>query len=120
MTDRSLLIVEDDTTLRETLHDFFVGEGYEVQTAPDGHAAMRLIHERPPSAVITDLLMPEKDGLEVLQAVRRRKEHIPLIAITAPTNLLFLDVATRLGADRAFEKPLDFEQVNDALRGLLG
>jgi DNA-binding response OmpR family regulator len=120
MTDtHTLLIVEDETLVREMLCDKFEHAGYRVVGAADGHVGLRALEEHSIQLVISDLLMPRQDGLELLMQVRDKWPDIPFIAITAPSNLLYLEVASRLGAAETFEKPIDLGQLEAAVKTLI-
>jgi DNA-binding response OmpR family regulator len=114
-----LLIVEDETLVREMLCDKFEQAGYQVVAAADGHEGMRELEQQPFHLVISDLLMPRQDGLELLMQVRDKWPDVPFIAITAPSNLLYLEVASRLGAAQTFEKPIDLAQLESAVKDLI-
>ncbi|MCD6296184.1 MAG: response regulator [Deltaproteobacteria bacterium] len=60
----SVLIIEDDEAIRELLRQLLEHEGYKVMDAPDGKAGMRVCHEKYPGLVITDIIMPEKEGID--------------------------------------------------------
>lgn len=102
------------------LRDKFEHDGYRVLEAEDGRDAQNLLEDEHVDLVISDLIMPRKDGLELLMEMRGRWPDIPLIAITAPSNQLYLEVAGRLGASRTFEKPLDLDALGAAVRDLIG
>ena len=110
-----ILIIEDDRELREMLKTALLRKDYNVLEAENGKEA--LIHFKPgvTDLVITDLIMPEEDGLKVLIKIREIKKSIKIIAISGggkagPGN--YLDLAKALGADAVFSKPFS---VNDLL-----
>jgi DNA-binding response OmpR family regulator len=110
-----ILIIEDDRELREMLKTALLKKDYNVLEADNGKEA--LIHFKPgvTDLVITDLIMPEEDGLKVLIKIREIKKSIKIIAISGggkagPGN--YLDLAKALGADAVFSKPFS---VNDLL-----
>ena len=116
---KSILIVEDEELVRSMLLDNFEHEGFQVFGAEDGREGQNQLEDEQVDLVISDLVMPRQDGLELLMEMRRSWPDIPLIAITAPSNQLYLEVAGRLGAARTFEKPLDLEALTRAVRDLL-
>jgi DNA-binding NtrC family response regulator len=88
-----------------------VAWGYEVDTAPDGRAALAVVATPHPSAVITDVVMPEMTGLELLEAVHRDAPDMPVIVITAHGTL---DTRSRAAANGFFAylpKPVDTESL---------
>ncbi|NQU47558.1 MAG: response regulator [Planctomycetes bacterium] len=116
---KTLLIVEDEELVRSMLRDKFEQSGYAVLEAEDGREGQNLLEDQTVDLVISDLIMPRQDGLELLMAMRAEWPDVPLIAITAPSNQLYLEVAGRLGAARTFEKPLDLKKLEDAVIDLL-
>src|SRR5262249_61912834 len=82
---RRVLVVEDDADLRARLRGLLEGEGWEVDEAGDGRAALDCLAQRPPGLILLDLLMPRMDGFEFLAELRRREEgrSIPVVALTA-------------------------------------
>ena len=78
-----ILVVDDEPTISHLISDFLSGEGYEVETAGDGQAALEIIAQDPPDLVISDVMMPRCDGLSVLQALRRAGVMIPMVLMSA-------------------------------------
>ncbi len=104
----ALLVVEDDEQFRNFLRDVLGRHGYEVDAAGDGNEALRLFGVRRPDMVITDLVMPGVDGLELVIELRKSDPSLPILAIsggmvTAPQS--YLKVAGALGANAVLEKP---------------
>ena len=88
--------------------------------ARNGQEGLRKFRESPVALVITDLFMPERDGLEVTKALRREWPHVKIIAITgASGDANFLDVANILGANRTLTKPFAGEELLQAVQGEL-
>src|SRR5581483_8993403 len=104
-----ILIVDDEAAIRGILRDTLEGEGFTVVEASDGAVAMQRWREQPVDLVITDILMPEKDGLEVIREIRRAAPGTKVIAMSGGGGprapIRFLDMAGRLGATRTIEKP---------------
>src|SRR6185436_10211047 len=78
-----ILLVEDDGTLRLGLHDALRGEGYAVHAVPDGEAARNALQEGTFDAVVLDLMLPKRSGLEVLRELRARGDTVPVLLLTA-------------------------------------
>ncbi len=118
-----ILIIDDEELIRRMLRDFLEGYGYSVCIAGDGKQALRLFEHYHADLIITDILMPEKDGLEVLTAVRQRWPHIPVIAITGGSVHLtphaLCHTAHVLGATRVFSKPVDLQELLLTVQQLL-
>ncbi len=103
---RSILVIEDDSELRQVLQLTLASAGYEVRTAMDGKEAEARFRSQAPDLVITDIYMPNKDGLEVIMELRASFPHTQIIAISGQvTNKNMLPVASALGAVRTLRKP---------------
>lgn len=118
MTNR-ILIVDDEPQVRRLLCARMTLDGHDVDEAANGREAIRKLDGGGYDLVISDILMPENDGLEVILHLRRAGVSLPLIAISAPGNDLFLDSARALGASRVFEKPFSMDELSGAVRELL-
>ncbi|MCU0662755.1 MAG: response regulator [Myxococcota bacterium] len=120
-----ILIVEDDSQVRSMLCRTFKYEGFIVEEAENGRVALEVCARLPVDIVITDIFMPEKAGLRLIQDLRAQPDtaSIKIIAISggsalAPQN--YLDVARKFGAVRTFSKPVDRTELVNAVRELLG
>jgi DNA-binding response OmpR family regulator len=78
-----ILVVDDDEFIREMLKYILVSEGYDVLTAVDGAAALRLLERQDVDAVLSDLTMPKMDGAALFRTIRRRDSRLPLILMSA-------------------------------------
>jgi DNA-binding response OmpR family regulator len=116
-----ILLLDDEPEIRATLRDRLILEGYNVQTAPDGRLGLKLYYESPVDLVITDVLMPEMDGLEVIRALCGTPSPPLIIAMSGGGNrdLDFLVEASEFGATRTLPKPFRLDDlvalVNDLL-----
>ncbi len=113
----TILIIDDEEPIRALLRTTLEGAGYEVTEAPNGRIGLELYRHSPPDLVITDILMPEMNGLDMILALTREFLHAKLIAISGvggETNVF--DVAKLLGARRTFGKPFSMPQLLDAVR----
>ncbi len=102
---RKVLVVEDDDLVRTVLRKAFENSGYHVSEAADGAEALRAVEATPFDLVVTDILMPEKDGLETIAQIRKQQRDIPVIAITGAQDPHYLVNAAGLGAARVLTKP---------------
>jgi DNA-binding response OmpR family regulator len=123
MTMARILVVEDDEQVRTMLCMTLDWAGYDAHGAPDGNVAIRMQRERPADLVVTDLIMPDKEGLEMIMDLRREWPRTKIIAISGggrvgPGN--YLSQALHLGAARAISKPFGREELLGAIRELLG
>ncbi len=109
MADNSILIVDDDNSVRRVLHMQLAEAGYTVVLAASGSEAHRLIVERPPKLVITDLRMPDMDGIELLSRIKQDEVQTTVIMITAFGSIDTAVQAMRLGAYDYITKPIDYE-----------
>ena len=107
-----ILVIDDEPHLRILLESFLLLDGHEVDLAVNGSEGMKLIERNTYDLVFTDVVMPEKDGLEVLMELKGREPRIRIIVISGGGERLnikeLLNMARLLGADRVLSKPLDF------------
>jgi PAS domain S-box-containing protein len=118
---RLILIVDDEPAIRALLRDVVSRDGYDVMEAGDGMEALKKCLVTPPDLVITDLCMPQCEGLETIQTFRRSFPEILLVAMSGMTgHATFLKTARLLGAAASLQKPLDLTEVSRTIRSLLG
>jgi DNA-binding NtrC family response regulator len=108
---KSVLIVEDETVLRESLAELMAGEGYEVLQAADGKAAYAIVLERPVDVVVTDVRMAGMDGLTLLGHLRQIAPQTPVIVATAFGTVETAVSAMHSGAYDYLLKPVQFEDM---------
>lgn len=122
--EAKILVIDDEASIRGIIRDMLEGEGFTVLEAPDGAVAMQRCREQPVDLVITDILMPEKDGLEVIREIRRSAPSTKVIAMSggggSQAQVRFLDMAGRLGALRTIQKPFAMTAFLDTVREVLG
>ncbi len=107
---QKILIVDDETTILETVSGILEDEGFLVRTAEDGPQALRLMeNENLPDLVLLDIWMPGMDGLEVLEKMREQWPHVPVVIMSGHGNIETAVKATKLGAYDFIEKPLSYE-----------
>ncbi len=119
---KRILIVDDDFFVRNMLERLMRKARFDVETAENGDDGLRLHRRNPVDLVITDILMPEKEGLETITEFRRSFPGVKIIAISGggqigPAN--YLKMAKMLGADRVFAKPMDTSELISAVKELL-
>ena len=117
-----ILVVDDEDQTRELLRELLTEGGYEVIEAADGSIAMTLVRLKPPDLIITDLIMPNQEGLETISEIRKNHPTLGIIAISGGGRIgpeSYLAIAERLGASRTFSKPLDVHRMMAAVRELL-
>ena len=113
-----ILIVDDEEVIRRVLRNALEGCGYEVVEASNGREAVLRLGEQIFNVAVTDILMPEQDGLETLLHVRKRQPDTKVIAITRAADKLHLDNARGLGAARVFTKPFKLAEILAAVEDL--
>ena len=115
---RSVLVVEDESDIRELLTEYFRARGYEVVGAADGRAALLAVEREPErfSLVITDLHLPGADGLAVLRAVREASPGTHVVIVTGFASLDSAIQAVRLGAYDYLTKPFSLGQIDVVLQ----
>lgn len=117
-----ILIIEDDEEIRDLLDRLLTREGYAVSTAANGKQGVVAFRAEPFDMVITDIIMPEKDGIEAIMDLKRERPDLKLIAISGggradPEN--YLHSAQLLGANRTLRKPFTNDAILAAVRELL-
>lgn len=117
-----ILIIDDDPTIQKLFSQFLESKGHLVVQATNGRTGMRMMAEDRPDLIITDILMPEMDGLEILMKIRSTHDDMPVIAISGGMRgfpLNFLHQAKLFGARHVFEKPVSLEVLYRAVTELL-
>ncbi len=107
----NILVVDDERTIRESLYMVLTEEGYETETASNGREALDIIKEKGFDIIVTDLKMPEMDGMELVRKCQQICPQTSLIIITAHGSLESAIEALRLGAYDYILKPFDFDDV---------
>lgn len=118
MTQR-ILVADDDPSSVEGLRALLVTWGYEVVTAFNGRAALEMVAAVHPAAVITDVVMPVMNGLELLRALQVERPRMPVIVLTAHSSLEVLVIAARQGAYAHLTKPVDIAKLKAVLANAL-
>ena len=110
-----VLVADDEPSALTGLRALLGAWGYEVETAPNGRVALEKIAAAPPAALITDVVMPLMNGLELLDAVRTTRPAMPVILLTAYSSLDTLLVAAAEGAFAYLPKPVDVAKLKVVL-----
>ena len=118
-----ILVIDDEQHIRFLLEAFLAQDGHKVDLAENGKEGLKLIERNHYDLLITDVVMPEKDGLELIRELKGHVPRIRIIVISGGGLRLniqhYLEMAKLLGADRVLPKPLDFLKlqitVNDVL-----
>ncbi|MDQ3031185.1 MAG: sigma-54 dependent transcriptional regulator [Myxococcota bacterium] len=110
-----VLVVDDEPTARSGLRKLLGLEGFEVDEAEDGAAALAVANDRAPDIVVTDLKMPRMDGFELLLELRKAMPTLPVIVVTAFGDVATAVQAMKSGADHYLVKPVDFDELTVAI-----
>jgi CheY-like chemotaxis protein len=116
-----ILVIDDDANLRGIFAEMLTTAGYEVVEASDGKEGVRLYRQAPFDLVLTDLLMPEKDGLEVVMELRKDFPEVKIITLSGGNAYghSSLETSRLLGASRTLRKPFKEDQLLEAVREVL-
>lgn len=116
----TILVVDDDAAIRSLFHKILARAGYRVMEAADGAQALAAMSEGGVDLVITDLVMPEKEGIETIVEIRKSYPQVKIAAVSGAFGGKYLEAASLLGADAALAKPVSEETLVDTVRRLLG
>ena len=119
-----ILVIDDAPHIRTVITEYLLLEGHTVDSAENGKEGLKLIDLNHYDLVITDVVMPEKDGFEVLTALKRKGSTVRIIVISGGAARLdpqlLLETAKLMGANRVLPKPLDFWKLQVAVREVMG
>ena len=118
MTNRSVLVVEDEENLVEALRYNLEHEGYDVLTAPDGGSGLETARAALPDLIILDVMLPNLDGLEVCRILRRETD-VPILMLTAKGEEIDRVVGLEIGADDYVTKPFSMRELMARVRAML-
>ncbi len=114
-----LLLAEDDRSVRTSLARALELEGYAVELAENGEVAMAAFNAAEPDLIVSDWMMPYLDGITLCQRLRARGSHVPILMLTARTELGDRVAALDAGADDFLPKPFALEELLARIRALL-
>ncbi|KMY67985.1 Fis family transcriptional regulator [Desulfocarbo indianensis] len=114
-----VLIVDDEKAICSSLQGILTDEGYEVSSAHDGEQALKALDEEDPDLMLLDIWMPGRDGMEILELVKKRNPALPVIMISGHGTVETAVKATKLGAYDFIEKPLDMDKILLSVRNAL-
>lgn len=103
----TVLVIDDDDIVRGLLVRALTGARYTVIEAADGEEGLAQARSRAPDVVVTDLVMPVQEGVEIIMTLRQERPRLPIIAISGgvTNSKLYLDIAGKIGARRILPKP---------------
>ncbi|HUB96549.1 MAG TPA: response regulator, partial [Stellaceae bacterium] len=111
--------IDDDSKMRRLLVRTLKSAGHSVHQAADGRKGLHLFQENPPALVITDIVMPDKEGIETIQALRRAASDLPILAISGSGEHGYLRFAMELGATATLAKPFGADDLLATVSRLL-
>ena len=114
-----ILVIDDDDQVVSVIARWLSKAGYEVECACDGKRGLRFLENEPVDLIVTDIVMPGKEGLETISMIRKMKKTVPIIAMSGAGSYgpeLYLSMALSLGADHALQKPFDKELLLSTVR----
>lgn len=117
-----VLVIEDDPQLLKLYQKKLTTEGFEISLATNGKEGIELYRRERPDLVVTDIVMPEKEGLEMIRELKQEFPDVKIIAVSGggrndPTA--YLKVAGHIGAKRTFAKPIDWQELFQEMSALL-
>ena len=118
----TVLIIDDECMVRLMLRDCLELQGHRVVEASDGAEGLQVFDNEPVDVVVTDIVMPEKEGIETIRELKRRSADIGIIAISGGGRIGATDclrIAHRLGADHTLQKPFALPDLHAALNECL-
>ena len=113
-----ILVIDDDPAIREFISIVLNGLGFEVMQAADAETGLRLFHLTHPQLIITDIILPDKDGFHYIHDIRKVNQDIPIIAMTSNVHGRakdYLAQSKRMGANEVMQKPLTIELVKQTV-----
>ncbi|MBK9294251.1 MAG: response regulator [Oligoflexia bacterium] len=118
---KTILIVDDDETMRQALKRLFEGEGYRVRLAADGTQLSQVLEEGPIELIVLDIGLPWINGFELAKLLKENEElkKIPLVFISAKTSEFDVKRGFNVGADDYIKKPFDVDEVKNTVKTLL-
>jgi DNA-binding response OmpR family regulator len=118
----TVLVIDDEPVIRQSLELLLETYGFQVALARDGAQGLAAFRRIEPDLVLTDIVMPNQDGIETILTMRRERPSAKIIAMSgrgSVGNAEYIDIAARLGADAAIPKPLDAAKLIAAVQALM-
>jgi DNA-binding response OmpR family regulator len=119
----TILIIDDDALVRDTIVRVLRRKGYQTLVAPDGLRGLSVLRAEQPDLVITDIIMPDKEGLETIRDIRKERPDLPILAVSGGGrlgNTDYLKVASMLGANQILAKPFGPSELLDRVERCIG
>lgn len=119
---KNILIIDDEPDILVMLKKMMERAGFNVRLAVNGEEGLRSFYEYTPDLVITDIIMPEKEGLEIIREMKKQQPALKIIAISGGGRISaesYLETASHFGASRIFQKPFSQSEIVSAAKALL-
>jgi CheY-like chemotaxis protein len=119
---KRILVIDDEDMIRDVVKEMLEVEGYVVTTAANGKEGLQIYRKELPDLIITDIFMPEMEGLETIRALQQDFSRVKIIAISGGGErgmISFLSYAKRFGALRTLQKPFSREDLITSVREVL-
>ncbi len=117
-----ILIVDDNVQVRLSIHMALEDAGYEVEEAHNGNMGLQMYREKPFDLVITDIIMPEKEGVEMIIDLKNEYPEAKIIAMSGYTRIspeYYLFIAEKLGSTKTFTKPIEMNELLKTVKEIL-
>ncbi len=115
---KRILVVDDNIMIRKLVRNIFINEDYEIEEAENGVEGLEKIRENSVDLVITDIIMPEMEGLELIMHLKKDFPNIKIIAMSG-SKPYYLYMAKKLGIEKVFTKPLNLHEFLNAVKKII-
>lgn len=118
-----ILVIDDEEMIRDIVMSVLAHAGYEVFCAGNGNEGLEILKTQDVDLVVTDILMPEKEGIETIVEIRKSRPKIRIVAVSGggrANNLHPLQIAGKIGADKTLPKPFEPDELLAMVQGLIG
>jgi CheY-like chemotaxis protein len=118
---KKILVIDDEKIICETLHDYLEDEGYTTLTAYDGVEGLEIVRrEKDIDLIVTDIMMPKKEGISTIRTVRQEFPHIKIIAMSGAANYSnYLETAQFFGVEHVLSKPVNMADLCKIIKNLI-
>ncbi len=119
---KTILLIDDDQQFRDYMYDMLIDQNYHVLLAENGEAGLTQYSSNKPDIIITDIVMPEKEGIEVVLTIRDKDPEIPIVAISGGNfgnAASYLKMVSKLGVNATLGKPFSKDEILEVLDDLL-
>lgn len=115
---KTILIVDDEAPILKLLESILSSHNYDIYSTTDGQKALDMLEQIVVDLVITDVIMPDMDGIEFIGKMKKQRPEVKIIAMSGGGSYdteTYLEIAIKLGADAVLEKPFSLEAVSEAI-----